>query len=233
MLTWNTQKAVQQAQEKLANFQARPILMNDSVVSDAVNSGVSACRDADRLISDLDETVRRLRNHADDLSNQAAEHRQNAEQAEAKVRELQEQCQAQETVIGQYQTENQNLRESFAEQRRRAERAEEEAAEQRRRAERAEHEAKHANQGVNTFEGRDITDALRAVVLERKRQPPTGHDNRNTGSIWGSILADYLGRFTYSILSGSPQNARKHLVRLAATALAAIEAMDRNGGELK
>jgi phenylpyruvate tautomerase PptA (4-oxalocrotonate tautomerase family) len=80
----------------------------------------------------------------------------------------------------------------------------------------------------------EVATVLQDVAAERWRQQhkPTSSetiDDRNTAFDWHEIISDYNGWARRMSCMGSPEKARRRLVQLAAVAVAAVEAIDRNG----
>jgi hypothetical protein len=71
------------------------------------------------------------------------------------------------------------------------------------------------------------------IIDERGRQNNRyglDHDDQLLAAGWGVVLAKHVGRVAESALDSDPLAFRRSLVRVAAVAVAAVEAFDRAAG---
>lgn len=72
------------------------------------------------------------------------------------------------------------------------------------------------------------------IANERARQDAlwgNDFDDKNTANDWGQFIVNYLGKATYDGRKKeySPEKFRKNMLIVATLAVAAVEAVDRNG----
>ena len=80
-------------------------------------------------------------------------------------------------------------------------------------------------------------DILKEIDDERARQDThwgNEFDDKNTPNDWVSYIVRYVAEGAYSGRSNqyTPERFRGHLIKAAALCVAAIETMDRRGGDL-
>jgi len=76
---------------------------------------------------------------------------------------------------------------------------------------------------------------IEALIAERARQQKlwgNEFDDKNTANDWATYISNYVAAGAYSGRQDkyTPERFREHLVKAATLCIAAIEAIDRNGG---
>ena len=81
----------------------------------------------------------------------------------------------------------------------------------------------------------NMNEAMRDVLLERRRQDAKWGEQNHDPFLYGAILVEEIGEFMQAALQtrvggekGGVENIRREAVQMAAVALAIVECLDRN-----